>query len=81
VYYRAPDGSEPVNDFIDRLSVKRQVALDNQIDRVLLHVFRKDTGKIPAAQIKIANERWADFTGRMDAQRRQPPRAAGHDAP
>lgn len=92
VYYRAPDGIEPVNDFIDRLSIKRQVALDNQIGRlnmltseipnlpfphssqvegalrelrchfgrelyrilyrrsknlvVLLHVFRKDTGKI-----------------------------------
>jgi hypothetical protein len=34
VYHRAPDGSEPVNDFIDRLSVKRQVVLDNQIDRL-----------------------------------------------
>ncbi|MGH2591701.1 MAG: hypothetical protein ACRDGW_13030 [Actinomycetota bacterium] len=96
VYYRAADGSEPVNDFIDRLSIKRQVALDNQIDRlnmltsqsphlpillVLLHAFRKDTGKIPDAEIKIAKERWADFTARMDAQKRQPPRAAGHDAP
>ena len=34
VYYRAPDGSEPVSDFIDRLSIKRQVGLDNQIDRL-----------------------------------------------
>lgn len=34
VYYRAPDGSEPVNQFIDRLPVKRQVVLDNQIDRL-----------------------------------------------
>lgn len=34
VYYGARDGSEPVNDFIDRLTVKRQVALDNQIDRL-----------------------------------------------
>lgn len=34
VYYRAPEGSEPVNKFIDGLSVKRQVALDNQIDRL-----------------------------------------------
>jgi phage-related protein len=34
VYYRARDGSEPVNDFIDRLNAKRQVALDNQIDRL-----------------------------------------------
>ena len=36
VYYRAPDGSEPVNDLIDLLDVKRQVALDNQIDRLNL---------------------------------------------
>jgi phage-related protein len=34
VYYRASDGSEPVNDFIDRLTVRRQVVLDNQIDRL-----------------------------------------------
>jgi len=127
VYYRAPDGSEPVNVFIDRLSVKRQVALDNQIDRlntlspssphlpfphssqvegelrelrchfgrelyrvlyrrsrnliVLLHIFRKDTGKIPPAEVEVAKARWTDFRTRMDALRRRPPRAAGHDAP
>jgi phage-related protein len=127
VYYRAPDGSEPVNQFIDRLSVKRQVALDNQIERlniltstnphlpfphssqiegelrelrchygrelyrilyrrsrnliVLLHIFRKDTGKVPQAEIEVAHARWTDFRGRMDAPRRRPPRAAGHDAP
>lgn len=34
VYYRSLDGTEPVNDFIDRLEVRRQVALDNQIDRL-----------------------------------------------
>jgi phage-related protein len=34
VYYRAADGSEPVNDFIDSLTVPRQVVLDNQIDRL-----------------------------------------------
>ena len=112
VYYRAPDGSEPVNDFIDALSPKRQVSLDNQIDRlnmltsaqphlpyphssqvegelreprchygrehyrilyrrsrslvVLLHIFRKDTGAIPRAEIEVAQERWADFKARMD---------------
>lgn len=127
VYYRALDGSEPVNDFIDRLSVKRQVALDNQIDRlnmltpsnphlpfphssqvegelrelrchfgrelyrilyrrsrnliILLHIFRKDSGKIPRADIETAKSRWRDFRARMDASRRRPPRAAGHDAP
>ena len=127
VYYRASDGSEPVNDFIERLSAKKQVTLDNQIDRlntltpsnphlpfphssqvegelrelrchygselyrvlyrrsrnliVLLHIFRKDTGKIPQRETDLAKERWDDFKARMDADRRRPPRAAGHDAP
>lgn len=127
VYYRTQDGSEPVNRFIDQLSVKRQAALDNQIDRlniltpsnphlpfphssqiegelrelrchygrelyrilyrrsrnlvVLLHIFRKDTGKVPPAEIAVAEARWKDFLGRMDTPRRRPPRAAGHDAP
>lgn len=127
VYYRASDGSEPVSDFIDALSVKRQVAIDNQIDRlnglnlndpplpfphtsqiegalrelrchfgaehyrvlyrrsgglfILLHMFRKDTGKVPEGEIAIAKERWMDFKARMDTRRRRPPRAAGHDAP
>ena len=48
---------------------------------VLLHVFRKKTGKIPPAEIKIAHERWDDFKARMDARPRRPPRPAGHDAP
>lgn len=127
VYYRAPDGTEPVDEFIYRLDVRRQVALDNQIDRLnmltrasphlpfphssqvrgelrelrchfgrelyrvlyrrsrnlilLLHAFRKDTGRIPEADIQIAEDRWADFKARMDALKRRPPRAAGHDAP
>jgi phage-related protein len=51
----------------------------NQI--VLLHIFRKDTGRIPAAEIRIAEERWEDFKARMDAARRTLPGAAGHDAP
>jgi phage-related protein len=127
VYYRAPNGSEPVDTFIEKLAAKRQVVLDNQIDRlnmltaerphlpfphssqvegelrelrchygselyrvlyrrsrnliVLLHMFRKDTGKIPVSEIDIAKARWEDFKARMDAERRRPPRAAGHDAP
>lgn len=48
---------------------------------VLLHVFPKNTGKLPPAEIKVAEERWDDFKARMDAQPRKPPRAAGHDAP
>ena len=31
VYHRAPDGSEPVKQFFDRLSAPRQVVLSNQI--------------------------------------------------
>jgi phage-related protein len=34
VFYRSTDGTEPVNDFIGRLNVKRQVAIENQIDRL-----------------------------------------------
>ncbi|HVC06132.1 MAG TPA: type II toxin-antitoxin system RelE/ParE family toxin [Solirubrobacterales bacterium] len=48
---------------------------------VLLHAFRKTTGKLPPAEVKIAQKRWEDFKARMDAQSRRPPRAAGHDAP
>jgi phage-related protein len=127
VYYRAPDGSQPVDAFIDGLPVEHQVTIDNQNKRlnmltpqrphlpfphssqiegelrelrchhgrvqyrilyrrsmtliVLLHVFRKDTGKVPEAEIAIARERWEDFRARMSASRRVPPRAAGRDAP
>lgn len=127
VYYRAPDGTEPVRDFLDALSDEVAASLALQIERlnmlsdelphlpfphssqvdgelrelrchhgrqlfrvlyrrsgsllVLLHVFSKRTAKIPASEIKIANERWDDFKKRMDANPRRPPRAAGHDAP
>lgn len=36
VYYRAADGREPVNAFIDALPPKVQVVLDNQIERIAL---------------------------------------------
>jgi hypothetical protein len=39
------------------------------------------TGKVPPSEIKIAEGRWEDFKGRMEAGPRKPPRAAGHDAP
>jgi hypothetical protein len=44
-------------------------------------MLRKNTGTIPASDIRIAKLRWEDFKTRMDAQPRRPPRAAGHDAP
>lgn len=127
IFYRAPDGSEPVDEFIETLDSSRQAAIDFQIDRlnmlttanphlpfphssqvegelrelrchfgrelyrilyrrsanliVLLHMFRKNTAKLPQREIEIATQRWEDFKQRMDAQRRVPPRAAGHDAP
>jgi phage-related protein len=48
---------------------------------VLLHALEKRSGKIPEADIQVANSRWEDFKARMNALRRRPPRAAGHDAP
>ena len=128
VFYRAPDGSEPVDEFIGALGDPgRQAAVDFQIDRlnmltarnphlpfphssqvegdlrelrchygrelyrifyrrsgnlfVLLHMFRKDTARLPEREVEIARQRWSDFKQRMDAEKRVPPRAAGHDAP
>ena len=48
---------------------------------VLLHALEKNTGAVPAADTRIARQRLADFRARMDAQPRERPRAAGHDAP
>jgi phage-related protein len=48
---------------------------------VLLHIFSKRTAKIPASEIRVANDRWADFKDRMNADPRTPPRPAGRDAP
>ncbi len=52
---------------------------DNLI--VLLHVFEKDTGAVPAVELATAMRRMGDFKRRMDAEPRVPPRAAGQDAP
>lgn len=48
---------------------------------VLLHIFEKDTDKLPARDRELATKRFKDFKTRMDAARRVPPRAAGRDAP
>ena len=48
---------------------------------VLLHAFEKNTGAVPRRDRQLAQQRMADFSARMDACRRDPPRAAGHDAP
>jgi phage-related protein len=52
VYYRAADGSEPVNDAIETLPVKAQVAIDNQIER--LGLFGPDLGFPYTSQIEGA---------------------------
>lgn len=36
VYYRAPDGSEPVREYIGALDERRQAVLRNQMDRLNL---------------------------------------------
>jgi phage-related protein len=36
VYYRAPDGSEPVRDSVAALDARRRVVLQNQLDRLNL---------------------------------------------
>src|SRR5437660_378969 len=36
LYYRAPDGTEPVNDFVESSSIRYQVILDNQIAQLNL---------------------------------------------
>ncbi len=48
---------------------------------VLLHAIEKRTGAIPQADIDLAQRRMQDFTRRMDARPRVPPRAAGRDVP
>lgn len=45
VYYRDDSGVEPVNAFINGLGVKRQVALDNQIQR--LNMLTPDNPHLP----------------------------------
>lgn len=48
---------------------------------ILLHAFAKNSKKLPETDKEIAKKRWDDFKARMDAEPREPPRAAGHDAP
>jgi phage-related protein len=48
---------------------------------VLLHAFEKRTGMVPASDKAAAKWRMADFSKRMNADPRRPPRPAGGDAP
>lgn len=48
---------------------------------ILLHIVEKRTPRLPSSDVALAQARWEDFKTRMDALKRVPPRAAGHDAP
>lgn len=48
---------------------------------VLLHMLRKTSRQIPSRDVALAQVRWFDFKGRMDANPRRPPRAVGFDSP
>src|SRR5471030_1162823 len=41
VYYRAADGSQPVDAFLEALPVKHQVAVDNQIARLNMLTMKR----------------------------------------
>jgi phage-related protein len=45
VYYRAPDGNEPVREFLQSLDKKRRVSLRNQIAR--LNLLSDETPHLP----------------------------------
>jgi len=44
---------------------------------VLLHMFRKDTGKVPEAELRVTRQRWDDFKARMDAPASAPAARGG----
>jgi hypothetical protein len=47
VYYRAPDGAEPVDQFVESLGEpNKQAALDNQIER--LNLLRPNDRRSPS---------------------------------
>jgi phage-related protein len=48
---------------------------------VLLQAFEKNAGAVPRSEKALAKRRMADFKQRMNANPREPPRAAGGDAP
>ncbi len=47
---------------------------------VLLHIFQKNSEKVPKSEVEIARSRWDDFRRRMDVTPHVPPRAGGHGA-
>ena len=47
---------------------------------MLLHLFEKNTDKLPDCDRVLASNRFVDFKTRMDAERRVPPRVAAGSA-
>ncbi|HEY6309795.1 MAG TPA: type II toxin-antitoxin system RelE/ParE family toxin [Streptosporangiaceae bacterium] len=88
---REPRPGFPITSQIDGELRELRVRFANTRYRILyqrsenlvvpLHALEKDTGALPQADIELAKQRMADFKRRMDALRRQPPQAAGKDAP
>lgn len=87
----APPPEHPITSQIDGQLRELRVRFANTRYRVLyqrsenlivlLHAFEKNTGAVPQSDKRLAQARMADFTGRMNARPRRPPRAAGKDAP
>jgi hypothetical protein len=87
VFYRAPDGAEPVAEFLDdefpveprkkKPSARELQAAASKRVTVDLQIDRLNG----LAEIEIVKERWQDFKDRMEARPRKRPRAAGGDAP
>ncbi len=70
-----------IADAFEALALEELTLVANDTGGALCHIFVKRSSKIPASDIHIAHQRWADFKARMDANPRVPPRAAGSDAP
>jgi len=90
-FYRAADGSQPVDDFIAKQKVPVRAHYGNTLFRilyrrseqfvVLLHIFEKHDGPVPDVEKQVARLRWSDFQERMDAKPRKQPTPIGRKAP
>jgi phage-related protein len=88
---KAPPQEHPITSKVDKHLRELRVRFANTQYRllyqrsdnlfVLLHLFEKNTGALPRAEIEKAKDRFKDFRVRMGAEPRVPPRAAGRDAP
>jgi phage-related protein len=87
----APPPEHPISSHVEgelrelrvRFGKTRYRLLHRRSEQLVLplHIFAKNTDKLPAREREFASRRFADFKSRMDAERRVRPRAAGRDAP